>query len=101
MIEGNAEIHRILLIMYKPRTPLPKVTKEHAGLISNLLFLVGSQVIAVRWERSSAKSTIERDIAVHSLVLVALVGRRNTVKGSRVGGTIYPLPIISACHSRG
>jgi hypothetical protein len=71
------------------------------GLKSNLLVRVGSLVIAnVRWERSSARRSIEGDFTVHSRLLVALVGRRNAVRRARVGGAIDPLPIISMCGSR-
>jgi len=82
------------LIIYKNQE-LPKLL----GLKSDLLLRVGSLIIVdVWWERPSG-STIERDIAVHSWMLVALVGRRNAVRGTGVGGAIHPLPIISVCDS--
>jgi hypothetical protein len=96
--EGNPEIQRTLLIMYRPRTS--RVTKWVLNSKPSLLVRVGSLIIAdVWWERTSG-NTIERDIAVRSWVLVALVARRNAVMGAGVGGAINPLSIISAGDSR-
>lgn len=78
----------------------PKLQPNAPGLNSgtteaNLFIRVDSRAVAdIRWERQTRPYigiSIERDLAVHSLLLEALIGRRDVFRGIRVSGVIDPL----------